>query len=123
RFRRFVEKWCVTVGQCFPVEKDKDDGYEVAQRGEDEEARVTLCRLEIPSSAEADEEADVHAGVIPEESSFAARVLRGEALCEHHVDAGDVEAAAGEEKREADVQHRESAGRDAPAADHLQPHA
>src|SRR5262249_12620633 len=46
-----------------------------------------------------------------------------EALREHHVDAGDIEAAAGEEEREADVEQRERAGSDAGAADHLQRHA
>src|SRR5207245_9049995 len=52
-----------------------------------------------------------------------ARVRRGEALLEHDVDASDVEAAAGKEEGEADVEQRERAGRDACAADHLQPHA
>src|SRR5207244_9466742 len=51
------------------------------------------------------------------------RVLRGEALREHHVDAGDVEAAAGEEEGEADVEQRERAGGDTRAAEHLQGHA
>ena len=77
----------------------------------------------MAGDAEPDEEADVHAGVVPEECSFAARILRGEALREHHVDAGDVEAAAGEEESEADVEQRERAGRDAGAAEHLQRHA
>ena len=101
----------------------EDDGDEIAERGEDEEARVTLGCLEITGGAEPDEEADIHAGVVPEEGSFAARVLRGEALREHHVDAGDVEAAAGEEEGETDVEQRERAGRDAGAADHLHRHA
>ena len=107
----------------FQLKQGEDDGDEVAERREDEEARVALGRLEVTGDAEPDEEADVHAGVIPEERSFAARILRGEALREHHVDAGDVEAAAGEEEREADVEQRERAGRDAGAADHLQRHA
>ena len=107
----------------FHVERGEDDGDEVAERRENEEARVALGGLEIAGDAEPDEEADVHAGVVPEECSFAARVLRGEALREHHVDASDVEAAAGEEKREADVEQRERAGRDACAAEHLQRHA
>ena len=106
-----------------PVEEGEDDGDEVAERREDEEARVTLGGLEIAGDAEPDEEADVHAGVIPEECSFAARIFRGEALRKHHVDASDVEAAAGKEEREADVEQRERAGRDACAADHLQRHA
>ena len=109
--------------QRLPVEEGEDDGDEVAERREDEEARVTLGRLEITGDGEPDEEADVHAGVVPEESAFAARILRGEALRQHHVDAGDVEAAAGEEKSEADVEQRERAGRDARATDHLQRHA
>ena len=120
---RRVEQRCVAVGQRLPHGQGEDDGDEVAERGEDEEARVTLGRLEITGGAEPDEEADIHAGVVPEEGSFAARVLRGEALRQHHVDAGDVEAAAGEEKREPDVEHRERAGRDARAADHLHRHA
>ena len=114
---------CVAVGERLPRERGEDDGDEVAERREDEEARVALGGLEVAGDAEPDEEADVHAGVVPEEGSFAARVLRGEALREHHVDAGDVEAAAGEEEREADVEQRERAGRDACAAEHLQRHA
>ena len=107
----------------FHVEQGEDDGDEIAERREDEEARVALGRLEITGDAEPDEEADVHAGVVPEEGSFAARILRGEALRQHHVDAGDVEAAAGEEEGEADVEQRERAGRDARATDDLQRHA
>ena len=84
---------------------------------------VALGPLEVAGDGEPDEESDVHAGVVPEESSFAARILRGEALRQHHVDAGDVEAAAGEEEGEADVEHRGRAGRDAPATDDLQRHA
>ena len=121
--RRRVEQRRIAVGQRFPVEQGEDDGDEVAERREDEEARVALGRLEIAGDAEPDEEADIHAGVVPEEGAFAARVLRGEALREHHVDAGDVEAAAGEEEGEADVEQRERAGRDACATDHLQRHA
>ena len=121
--RRRVEQRRIAVGQRFPVEEGEDDGDEVADRSEDEEARVTLGGLEMACDAEPDEEADIHAGVVPEECSFAARVLRGEALREHHVDAGDVEAAAGEEKCEADVEQRKRAGRDACAAEHLQRHA
>src|SRR5207253_6798984 len=66
---------------------------------------------------------DLHAGVIPEERSFATRVLRGKALREHHVDAGDVHAAAGKEEGETDVEQRERAHRNAPATDDLQRHA
>src|SRR5207245_9761094 len=104
-------------------EDGEDDGDEVGERGADDEARVTLGRLEIPGGAEPDEEADIHSGVVPEEGSLAARVLRGEALREHHVDAGDVEAAAGKEEGEADVEQRERAGRDTRAAEDLQRHA
>ena len=121
--RRRVEQRGVAIGERLPRERGEDDGDEVAERREDEEARVALGGLEVAGDAEPDEEADVHAGVVPEEGSFAARVLRGEALREHHVDAGDVEAAAGEEEREADVEQRERAGRDACAAEHLQRHA
>ena len=85
--------------------------------------RSASGRLEVAGDAEPDEEADVHARVVPKEGSFAARILRGETLREHHVDAGDIEAAAGEEEREADVEQRERAGRDACAAEHLQRHA
>ena len=121
--RRRVEQRGVAIGERLPRERGEDDGDEVAERREDEEARVALGGLEVAGDAEPDEEADVHAGVVPEEGSFAARVLRGEALREHHVDAGDVEAAAGEEEREAHVEQRERAGRDACAAEHLQHHA
>ena len=121
--RRFVEQWRIAVGQRFPVEEGEDDGDEIAERREDEETRVALGSLEMACDAEPDKEADVHTGVVPEEGSFAARILRSEALGQHHVDAGDVEAAAGEEQGEADVEQRERAGRDAGAADHLQRHA
>ena len=121
--RRRVEQRVLRSASVFHVERGEDDGDEVAERREDEEARVALGGLEIAGDAEPDEEADVHAGVVPEECSFAARVLRGEALREHHVDASDVEAAAGEEERETDVEQRERAGRDACAAEHLQRHA
>src|SRR5213079_3617691 len=77
----------------------------------------------MAGDAEPDEEADVHTGVVPEEGSFAARVLRGEALREHHVDAGDVEAASGKEEGEADVEQCERAGGDTRAAADLQRHA
>ena len=120
---RRVEQRCVAVGQRLPVEQGEDDGAEVAERREDEETRVTLGRLEITGRAESDEEPDIHAGVVPEERSLAARVLRSEALRQHHVNAGDVEAAAGKEKREPEVEHRERTGRDACAADHLHRHA
>ena len=113
----------VAVGERLPRERGKDDGDEVPERREDEETRVALGGLEVAGSAKPDEEADVHASVVPEECSFAARVLRREALREHHVDASDVEAAAGEEESEADVEQRERAGRDACAAKHLQRHA
>ena len=90
----------------FQLNRARTMAHEVAEGREDEEARVALGGLEIAGDGEADEEADIHAGVVPEEGAFAARVFRGEALGEHHVDAGDVEAAAGEEKREADVEQR-----------------
>ena len=120
---RRVEQRCVAVGQRLPHGQCEDNGDEIAERGEDEKARVTLGRLEITGGAEPDEEADIHAGVVPKEGSFAARVLRGEALREHHIDAGNVEAAAGEEQGETDVEQCERAGRDAGAADHLHRHA
>src|SRR4029079_14221569 len=120
---RRVEQRCVAVGHRLPVEQGEDDGAEVAERGEDEETRVTLRGLEAPGGAEPDKKADVHARVVPEEGTLAARVFRGEALREHHVDAGDVEAAAGKEKGEADIEQRERADRDAPATDDLQSHA
>ena len=107
----------------FQLNRARTMAHEVAERREDEKTRVTLGRLEITGHGEPDEEPDVHAGVVPEESAFAARILRGEPLRQHHVDAGNVEAAAGKEKREPDVEHRERAGRDARAADHLQRHA
>src|SRR6266540_5827847 len=120
---RRVEQRCVAVGQRLPHGQCEDNGDEIAKRGEDEKARVTLGRLEITGDAEPDEEADIHAGVVPKEGSLAARVLRGEALREHHVDASDVKTAAGKEEGEADVEQRERTGRDARAADHLHRHA
>ena len=121
--RRFVEQWRVAVGERLPVEEGKNDCDEVAERREDEKARVALGGLEMSGDAEPDEEADVHAGVVPEERAFAARVLRRETLREHHVNAGDVQAAAGEEEGETDVEERERAGGDTRAAEHLQRHA
>src|SRR4029453_12076801 len=120
---RRVEQGGVAVGERSPSEHGEDDGDEVAERREDEEARVTLGGLEVAGGAEPDEEADIHSGVVPEEGSLTARVFRGEALREHHVDAGDVEAAAGEEEGEADVEQRERAGGDTRAAEDLQRHA
>src|ERR1700730_11408467 len=120
---RRVEQRCVAVGQRLPVEEVEDDGDEIAERREDEKAGVALGPLEVTGDGEPDEESDIHAGVVPEESSFAARILRGETLREHHVDAGDVQAAAGEEKCEADVEQRGGAGGNASATDHLQRHA
>src|SRR4029077_15269182 len=72
---RRVEQRGVAVGQRLPREHSEDDGDEVAERREDEKARVTLGRLEITGDAEPDEEADIHTGVVPEEGSFAAGVL------------------------------------------------
>src|SRR5206468_4227923 len=86
-------------------------------------ARVTFGGLEVAGDAEPDEEADIHASIVPEERSFAARVIRGEALREHHVDASNVQATAGKEESEADVEKRERAGGNAGAAEDLQPHA
>jgi hypothetical protein len=120
--RRRIEQRCVAVGQRLPRQRGEDDGDEVAERREDEKARIALGPLEITGDGEPDEESDIHAGVIPEESSFAARILRGKTLREHHVDAGDVEAAAGEEEGEADVEQRERADGNAPATDDLQRH-
>ncbi len=120
---RRVEQRCVAVGQRLPVEHGEDDGAEVAERREDEKARIALGPLKITGDAEPDEESDVHAGIVPEEGSFATRVLRGKALREHHIDAGDVQAAAGEEEGETDVEQRERADRNAPATDDLQRHA
>ena len=120
---RRIEQRCVAVGQRLPVEQREDDGDEVAERRKDEEARVTLGRLEITGDAKPDEEADIHTGVIPEEGSFSAVILRGKALGQHHVDAGDVEAAAGEKEGEPDIEQRECTGRDTGTAEDLQRHA
>ena len=95
----------VAIGQRLPRKHGEDDGDKVAERREDEKARIALGPLEITGDGEPDEEPDIHAGVVPEEGSFAARIFRGKALRQHHVDAGDVQAAAGEEEGEADVEH------------------
>src|SRR4029453_2299755 len=65
--RRRVEQGGVAVGERSPSEHGEDDGDEVAERREDEEARVTLGGLEVAGGAEPDEEADIHSGVVPEE--------------------------------------------------------
>src|SRR5262249_24785629 len=80
--RRFVEQWSVAVGQSLPRDRGENDGDEITERREDEEARVALGSLEMAGGAEPDEETDVHAGVVPKKCSFAARVFRGEALRE-----------------------------------------
>ncbi len=72
---------------------------------------------------EPDEEPDVHAGVVPEKSAFAAGIFGGESLGQHHVDAGDIETAAGKEQGKTDVEQCERTGRDTGAPDHLQRHA
>jgi len=59
------------------------------------EETVLSVVIEADSREEADEKADVHAGVVPEERTFAALVFGGEALGEHHVDTRDVQARAG----------------------------
>src|SRR3982751_4060966 len=69
------------------------------------------------------EKPDIHACVIPEKCAFAARIFRGEPLRQHHVDAGDIETTAGEEKGETDVEQHERAGGDAGATEHLKCHA
>src|SRR5207244_4553253 len=74
--RRRIEQRGVAIGENSPRKHGKDDGDEVADRREDEEARVTLGGLEVAGDAEPDEEADIHAGVVPEEGSLAARVIR-----------------------------------------------
>src|SRR5207245_10915475 len=116
------EQWRLAGGDPSPRERGEHDGDEVADRRKDAELRVALGGLEMAGHAEPDEEADIHASVIPEEGSFAARVLRSEPLREHHVYAGYVESAAGKEEGEADVEQRERAGSDAGAAEHLQRH-
>src|SRR5262249_30493890 len=117
---RGVEKHGVPVGERLPREQHEDDGDEIAKRRKNKEARVTLGGLEITGGAEPDEETDIHAGVVPEECAFAARIFRSEALRQHHVDASDVESAAGEEEGEADEEWRQRAGRDAGETDPLQ---
>ena len=49
-------------------------------------------------------------------------IVRGEALGQHHVEAGDVEAAAGEEHGEPPVEAGDAHLGDEVAADHLQDH-
>src|SRR4051812_16732965 len=74
-------------------------------------------------NAEPDKKPDIHAGVIPEKCAFATRILRGEPLRQHHVDAGDIETTAGEEKGETDVEQYEGTGGDAGAPEPLECHA
>src|SRR5450432_4616957 len=121
--RRRLAQRRVAVGQRPPRHQREDNGDKVAERREDEKARIALGPLEVTGDGEPDEEADVHAGVVPEESSFAARILRGKTLRQHHIDTSDVETAAGEEKGETDVEHCKRAGRDARAPDDLRRHA
>ena len=60
--------------QRLPGNSGEDDRDEVADRRENEEARVALGGLEVAGGGKPDEEADVHAGVIPEKSCFATGV-------------------------------------------------
>jgi hypothetical protein len=99
------------------------DRQQIADRGEDEKAGVALCQLVVARHREPDEEAHIHSGVVPEESAFAPDVGGREALGEHHVDAGHVQAAAGQEQRQPPVQQLDRSGGDAAAPDHLQRHA
>ena len=122
RGRRLQERR-VAIGERFPVEGGEDDGDEVAERREDERGRVALGFLEITGRREPDEKADVHAGVVPEKRALAPRIVRGEALGEHHVDARHVEPAAGEKQGEPDVEERRCAARDAAQPNDLQRHA
>src|SRR4029077_7057803 len=95
--RRCLEQRRVAIGQRLPRKRSKEDGDKVAKRRKDEKARIALGPLEVTGHAEPDEESDIHAGVIPEERTFAARIFWSETLRQHHVDARDVQAAAGEE--------------------------
>ena len=76
-----------------------DDRRRVAQRGEQEQRAVVFRQLEITGDGKADEEPEVHTGVVPQERRFAPIIVR-QTLGEHHIDAGDVEAAAGQEHRQ-----------------------
>jgi hypothetical protein len=108
---------------CLPVEEREHDGEEVADRREQEEARIAFRQLVMACHRETHEETDVHAGVVPEEGALATQVGRREALRQHHVDAGDVEAAAREEQREAKVHRIDGADRHRAATQYLQHHA
>src|SRR5256714_2292004 len=121
--RRYLEQGRVTISQSFPRRQSEDDGDKIAERRENKEVRVTLGRLKITGNGEPDEESDVHAGVIPEKSSFTSRVVRSEPLGQHHIYAGNIEPAPGQKKSEADIKERECAGGDAATADYLQCHA
>jgi hypothetical protein len=121
--RRRLEQRRIAISQRLPIKQSENDRAEVAERRENEKARVTLCSLEITGDAEPYKEPDIHAGIVPKEGPFPARIIRGEPLGQHHIDAGHVEPAAREKESEPDVEERERAGRDASAADDLERHA
>ncbi|VXA89190.1 hypothetical protein AERO8C_80108 [Aeromonas veronii] len=110
------------IRQNRPAGESSDDGDDVAQRRKQEQGAVILGELEVASHREADKEAQIHPGVVPQEGTLAAVIIRGEALGQHHVEAGDVEAAAGEEHGESPVEAGDPHLGDEVAADHLQHH-
>ncbi len=120
---RRVQQRRLAIREHAPIAGGQHDGDQVAERGEREQ-RPPAARLVVePGDQDADEEADVHARVVPQERAFAARVVRRETLREHHVDAGHVQPAAGQEKGQPPVQKRAAARGDQAAAQHLQRHA
>lgn len=90
----------IEIRQNAPAADGDNDRRRVAQRGEQEQRAVVFRQLEIPGDGKTDEEPEVHTGVVPQERRFAPIIVRLETLGEHHIDAGNVEAAAGQEHRQ-----------------------
>ncbi len=106
-----------------PVGGCNDNGKDVADGRENEQAGVALGQLVVAGNRETDEETQVHARVVPQESRFAAVVLRFETLGQHHVQAGDVQAAAGQKQRQSPIEQSGRAAGGQRGAKYLQHHA
>jgi len=91
---RLLEQRRIQVAQRLPVAAGEHDGEEVAHWSRTGTARVVLGELVMAGHGRADEEADVSCPRSSRETPIRGGCPRGEALGQHHVQAGDVEPAA-----------------------------
>ncbi|MNE03984.1 hypothetical protein D3C80_965050 [compost metagenome] len=113
----------VEIGQNAPAADGDDDRRGIAQRGEQEQSAVVFGQLEIAGHGESDKEPQVHPGVVPQKGRFAPIVIRFKALGQHHINAGDVQPAAGQEHRQPPIKPPNARHGDQCTTDHLQHHA